>query len=142
MPKWMDHPNGTTGICQVTVMAPLALQPRVRARFAGLYGAAAIMETSDGFAVSTGNGHYVVGDRAFIERSYGALPASLGAAEPPFCVAIHIRTPDLARVLPFLTAAGVNYRLDAGRAILLPPEEYGNMFLVFNSAPPDEPAHS
>lgn len=135
VPRWMDHPNGTTGICQVTMLAPPALQPRVRERLAGLYGAAAIREMPEGFAAKTGNGHYVVGDRAFVERSYGAMPGALAEAAPPFCLAIHVRAPDLGRVRPFLKAAGATYREAEGKLILQPAEDYGNIFLVFDSAP-------
>lgn len=131
VPRWMDHPNGVTGICQVTVLAPQALQPLVRKRYAGLYGADAITTIDGGFAVHTGNGHYVIGDRERVEQWYGPMPSSLAEAEPPFCLAIHLRAPDPERVLPFLAAAGAAQHVDDGRIILLPAEDYGNVFVVF-----------
>lgn len=144
VPKWMEHPNGTNGICQVTIMAPPELQAVVRNRFVGLYGSDALVDMPRGFAARTGNGCYVVGDRVFIEQTYGTLPAALTVAAPPFCLAIHVRTPELARVTPFIEASGAHFRTEFGKLILQPAEDYGNVFLVFDSEPfnPNGPAHT
>lgn len=135
VPQWMDHPNGTTGICQVTILAPTDVQTAVRERFAGLYGSGAIMALQRGFAVVTGNGCYVVGARPFIEEAYGALPAELVDAAPPFCLAIHVRAPDLSTILPFVRASGMNFREVPGKVILTDAADNGNVFLVFDAEP-------
>lgn len=139
VPTWMAHANRATGIRQVTILSPEPLQPRVRSRFRGLYGADAIVDTACGFAVRTGNGFYMVSDRAGIEAVYGPLPAALADAAPPFCLAIHVRVPDLDRVRPFLAAAGVHVRETPGKLILDEAERHGNVFLVFDAATIDEP---
>jgi catechol 2,3-dioxygenase-like lactoylglutathione lyase family enzyme len=138
VPKWMAHPNGATGICQLTVLAPLALQPRIRARFIGLYGAEAIKERCGGFVVGTGNGRYVILDRAAAEAEYGVLPRVLSESPPPFCLAVHVSVTELARVRPFIDRAGVANKQVQERLVLLDAAQYGNVFLIFDAAPTRE----
>jgi hypothetical protein len=133
VPKWLDHPNGTTGICRVTIMADAVDQPRVRQRLAGLYGSEALLPHANGFVARTGNGKFVVTDRASIIATYGKLPKSLDAETQPCCVAIHIRAPNTAQMLAFLQTAGAAYVRDASSVRLTEPGRYGNVFLAFDN---------
>lgn len=135
VPKWMEHPNGTTGICQVSILAPADVQPHVHARHAGLYGSDAITGIDGGFVTRTGNGVYLVGNAAVIEREYGSLPPALAAAAPPFCLSIHVRAPDLGKVRPFLEASGTTFRTAPGKFFVEPAADFGNIFLVFDADP-------
>ena len=134
VPKWLEHPNGATGICQVTVMASSQEQPRVRARMAGLYGEQAITGLGEGFAVRSGNGSFVVRTKDAVEAAYGILPPDLAADTRPCCVAVHVRMPALSSVRPFLTEAPVGIT-ERGDRLILSPETVGNVFLVFDAAP-------
>ena len=135
VPRWMEHENGATGLCQVTICASSADQPRVRRRLAGLYGEHAIEARADGFSAITGNGTFVVCDRAGAEARYGTLPAALAAETEPCCIAIHLRASSLSRVTARLDAAGVARARSGERITVLPAEDYGNVFLVFDADP-------
>lgn len=131
VPKWLSHANRATGICQVTILAKPEDQPRVRRRLAGLYGADALFEHPGGFGARTGNGCFIVADKAAVEATYGDLPASLAAETEPCCVAIHVTLPDVGLIVPFLDEAGAGYRRVNDEIRLLEAERYGNVFLVF-----------
>lgn len=131
VPTWMDHPNGASGIRQVTILAANADQPRVRRRLAGLYGESAIFDLTDGFGARTGNGDFIVGDRQAVEARYGELPAALAGETQPCYVAIHVRVADLDAVEPFLKAAGAAYRRSGDGIALTDAEAYGNTYLAF-----------
>ena len=133
--KWLEHPNGATGICQVTVMASKQDQPRVLERMTRLYGVQAIAASPDGFSVATGNGSFVVCTREAVDAAYGSLSSSLAADTQPCCVAVHVRMPALASVLPFLKNGMVDFEQRGKRLILTPPEAFGNVFLVFDAMP-------
>jgi len=133
VPKWLEHANGTQGICQVTIMADLADQPRVKQRLAGLYGSEALFSRTSGFGARTGNGIFVVADRETVIAAYGALPSALDKETQPCCVAIHVRAPDADRLIPFLEAAGAAFVRDANSVRLTQPGHYGNVFLAFDT---------
>ena len=136
VPKWLEHPNGATGICQITVMASVLNQPRVRDRMTKLYGEQAVTTSGHGFSTRTGNGSFVVSTREGIQAAYGEpLPASLATEEQPCCVAVHIRIPDLATAMPFLNTEEVRHLEGGKRLVLTPPEAFGNLFLVFDADP-------
>ncbi len=131
VPKWLEHANGASGLCQVTILATPAMQQAVRDRLVGLYGVDAIFETGGGFGARTGNGSFVVMDAQGVEKAYGPLTPSLAAETQPSCVAVHVRMPDLARIEPFLEATGATVRRESGRLILTDAARYGNVFLAF-----------
>jgi len=131
VPKWLEHANGTKGICQVTIMADPADQPRVRQRLAGLYGSAALFPRAGGFGAHTGNGIFAVADRETVIDTYGALPGALAGETQPCCVAIHVRAGDTGRVIHFLQAAEADFVRDSGSVRLTRAAKYGNVFLVF-----------
>ncbi len=133
VPKWLQHANGVAGICQITIMAETADQPRVRQRLAGLYGCESVTPRAGGFAVGTGNGSFIVADAQTIIATYGALPSDLQTSSQPCCVAIHVRAADISRPIAVLQAAGAKYVSDATSVKLLQPERYGNVFLVFDA---------
>lgn len=132
VPKWSNHANGAMSYSQVTIMAATNDQQRVRDRLAGLYGEEAVFSLDDGFGVRTGNGSFVVTDRAGIERRYGDLPAELAEETEPACVAIHIRVPDVAQVADILTAASNEFRLVDGEVRLPDAKKFGNVFVNFS----------
>lgn len=134
-PDWLVHPNGATGIHQVTIMAARADWPAVRQRLAGLYGNDALFERADGFGARTGNGCFIVLDQAAIERNYARLPPSLAAEQRPCCVAIHLTVPDTGPVLSFLASAAVAFTTAGSELRLRDAELYGNVFLAFGAAP-------
>jgi len=134
VPKWLEHANGAAGICQVTIMADPADQPRVRRRLAGLYGVDALFPRPTGFGAHTGNGDFVVADRNSVIEAYGTLPSALDSETQPCCVAIHVRAPDIDRLLPFIEAAGAAFVREATSVRLTEPGRYGNVFLVFDEA--------
>lgn len=135
VPKWLEHPNGATGICQVTVMASEQDQPRVRTRMARLYGEQAIATQDHGFSVRTGNGSFVILTAAAVEDAYGSMPPGLASETRPCWIAIHVRVPAIDGVLPFLDAGNVSRTLRGGRLVVEPPGAYGNVLLVFDAAP-------
>ena len=135
VPRWLEHPNGATGICQVTVMASTPDQPRVRDRMARLYGEDALAPVEGGFSARTGNGSFVVLTPQAVEMEYGSPTRAVAADAPPCCVAVHVRMPALAAVRPFLEAAAAEVREQAGRLFLESPRDYGNVSLVFDAAP-------
>lgn len=135
VPTWLDHPNKACGISQVTILAEKADQPRVRARLIGLYGHAALFDFIGGFGARTGNGNFIVIDRAAAAERYGSLPQDLVSEPEPCYIAVDVRVPDVATVLPFIEAAGAAFRT-AGRGLLITDAQYyGNVFLTF--VPPD-----
>lgn len=134
-PEWLVHPNGATGIHQVTVMAERSTWPEVRARLAGLYGEGELFERADGFGARTGNGDFAVLDKAAVGRLYRSLPVDLAAEDRPSCVAIHVTVPDLGRARTFVDAAKVGYDDDGNQLRLLDAEPYGNVFLVLAPTP-------
>ncbi len=134
VPAWLEHPNGATGICQVTVLASPSDHPRVRSRMAGLYGEAALVDMSGGFAVRTGNGAFVVCGLDAVEAAYGLLPAALAGETQPCCVAVHVRVPSLDGVLPILEREAVDLVRRGERVTVGPAEAFGNVFIVFDAA--------
>lgn len=131
VPKWSNHANRASSYAQLTIMAELADQPHVQARLTGLYGEQSQQSLADGFAVKTGNGWYVVTDRAGIEKRYAALPDALMQETQPTCVAIHIKVPDLNNVAAIFEKNEVRY---SGAHNLLSISEanlYGNVFVNF-----------
>ncbi|GGF42290.1 hypothetical protein GCM10011611_55900 [Aliidongia dinghuensis] len=135
VPQWLSHPNGANGISRVTILARPEHQEKVRTRLSGLYGAEAIFDHPGGFGARTGNGVFVVADRAAVEKIYGALPVSLRDAAEPCCIAIHVTVSSVARVIPFLDAAEAEYRRDGNEISLVDAEAYGNVFLAFSERP-------
>jgi hypothetical protein len=133
-PSWIVHPNGAFGIHQVTIMAERVQWQIVRQRLAGLYGQDALFDTPDGFGVKTGNGCFVVLDKAAVARRYAPLPPELSVEEQPSCVAIHITVRDTGRVLSFIESAGVEFTTAESRLWLREAAPYGNVFLAFESA--------
>jgi catechol 2,3-dioxygenase-like lactoylglutathione lyase family enzyme len=131
VPSWLDHPNKAYGISQVTILAEKTDQPRVRARLAGLYGYTALFDFIDGFGARTGNGNFIVIDRAAAAERYGSLPPDLVFEAEPCYIAVDIRVPDVVTVIPFVEAAGADFRR-AGRGLLITDAQYyGNVFLTF-----------
>lgn len=133
VPKWSTHANGALSYAQLTVMAEKADQPRVKQRLTGLYGSDAVLALSDGFAVKTGNGWYVVTDKAGIEARFGALPTALANETQPACVAIHIKVPSSDKVAAILDASNVGYRRLDTELRLMDAARYGNVFINFTS---------
>lgn len=133
VPKWSTHANGASSYAQLTVMAEKADQPKVKARLEGLYGKEAIQPLADGFAAETGNGWYVVTDKAGIEHRYGALPPELENETQPACVAIHIKNADNATVAGILDRNQVAYAQTDGQLRLADASLYGNVFVNFTS---------
>lgn len=131
VPKWSNHANGATSYAQLTIMAELADQPRVQARLTGLYGEQSLQSLADGFAVKTGNGWYVVTDRAGIEKRYGALPDALEQETQPACVAIHIKVPDLKIVAALLEKNVIRHSAAHNLLGLSEANLYGNVFVNF-----------
>jgi hypothetical protein len=134
-PDWLVHPNGASGICQVTIMAERAHWPAVRQRLAGLYGGEELFESTEGFGAKTGNGRFVVLDKAAVERSYAPLPPELSVEQRPCCVAIHVTVPDTGNVLSFLASAGVDFAKSGSQLRVREAAPYGNVFLVFDASP-------
>lgn len=134
-PDWLVHPNGASGIHQVTIMAERVHWPLVRQRLAGLYGEDDLFESAEGFGVRTGNGRFVVLDKAAVERTYAPLPPELAVEQRPCCVAIHVTVPDTRNVLSFLASAGVEFRKAESELRIREAEPYGNVFLAFDSSP-------
>jgi hypothetical protein len=134
-PDWLLHPNGAIGIHQVTIMAEPAHWPAVRQRLAGLYGDSALFQNAEGFGARTGNGRFVVLDKAAVERTYAPLPPELAAEPRPCCVAIHITVPDTKNVLSFLASAGAAFTTAGSQVRLRDAKPYGNVFLAFDTAP-------
>jgi hypothetical protein len=134
-PDWLLHPNGVSRICQVTIMADRMHWPVVRQRLAGLYGEEALFEAGEGFGARTGNGCFVVLDKAAIEATYAPLPRELAGEHRPCCVAIHMTVPDIRRALPFIESAGVEFGTTESRLWLREAQPYGNVFLMFESSP-------
>ena len=128
---WMRHPNGCTGYAGVTILAQRRRFDEVRRRLAGLFGDDALFETPDGFGCHTARGDFWVKDRDGAQRDLGPLPAEVTAADEPACVALHFHVPSLARVTPFLNAAGVDHRRNAEGIVLAEPERFGNVVLAF-----------
>lgn len=131
VPKWCTHANGASGYTQVTILADLADQPRVRKRLAGLYGETALFNVEGGFGARTGKGAFVVYDQSGVEQRFGRLPPELAAEKEPFYAAIHVRVPDLDRLASLLDSADVSYRRLDHEVRLLGAEDYGNAFLNF-----------
>lgn len=131
VPKWSNHANGATSYAQLTIMAELADQPRVQARLTGLYGEQSLQSLADGFAVKTGNGWYVVTDRAGIEKRYGALPDALEQETQPACVALHINVPDLNTIAALLEKNDIRDSGSDKRLHLRDASLYGNVFVNF-----------
>lgn len=134
-PDWLLHPNGASGIHQVTIMAERVHWPLVRQRLAGLYGEDDLFESAEGFGVRTGNGRFVVLDKAAVERTYAPLPPELAVEQRPCCVAIHVTVPDTRNVLSFLASAGVEFRKAESELRICEAEPYGNVFLAFDASP-------
>lgn len=133
VPSWLSHPNRAYGISQVTILAEKADQPRVRARLVGLYGHAALFDFFDGFGARTGNGNFIVIDRAAAAQRYGSLPPDLVSELDPCYIAIDIKVPDVATVIPFVEAAGVAFCTAAQNLLVMDAQYYGNVFLTFVS---------
>jgi hypothetical protein len=132
VPRWMDHANGATGICQVTILANDRDQLRVYERFSRLYGEDAVTpEGSTGFSVRTGNGRFLVLEQTGAEALYGELPAVLVKENHPCCISIHIRVASLSSAVRHVVAGGVQPLARTDRVAILPPEFLGNTFLAF-----------
>ncbi len=131
VPKWSNHANGASSYAQLTIMAELADQPGVQARLTGLYGEQSLQSLTDGFAVKTGNGWYVVTDRAGIEKRYGALPDTLEQETQPACVAIHIKVPDLKIVAALFEKNDIRHSATHNLLSLSEANLYGNVFVNF-----------
>lgn len=129
-PEWGVHPNGATGIHQVTIMAEEADWPQVRRRLAGMYGEAEVYDQADGFGAHTGNGDFVVMTKAEVATRYGTLPPSLASEARPSCVAIHVTVPDIEKAQGFVDSAGANHARGDGEIILSDATAYGNIFLT------------
>ena len=129
VPAWMDHPNGCTGYARVAILAERNDWPRVRARLVALYGEAALFETPDGFCAETGNGDFVVLDRAAATDRYGLIPPEIAGDLRPCYLAMEITAPDLDRVRPFLEHEA--YRDEGGHIVLTNAARFGNVFLAF-----------
>lgn len=134
VPEWSNHANGALSYNQVTIMASEGDQPRVRDRLVGLYGEEALFTLDDGFGARTGNGSFVVTDRAGVEKRYGDLPAELAAETEPSCVAIHIKVSDIARVVAILSASTHEFRLVDGEVRLIGAKKFGNVFVNFTQS--------
>lgn len=132
VPKWSNHANGASSYAQLTIMAKQADQPRVKARLTGLYGEQSLQSLADGFAVKTGNGWYVVTDRAGIEKRYGVLPDGLQEETQPTCVAIHIKVPHLDPVTAILKMNNISYTKSYHLLQLNEAGHYGNVFVNFS----------
>lgn len=100
----------------------------MRARLAGLYGQSALFDFLDGFGVRTGNGTFVVFDRAAGAQRYGSLPPDIDSELEPCYVAIDIKVPDVATVIPFVEAAGIAFHTAAGSLLIMDAQYYGNCF--------------
>lgn len=131
VPKWSNHANGASSYAQLTIMAEKAAQPHVQKRLLGLYGEQSLRPLTDGFAVKTGNGWYVVTDCAGIEKRYGFLPDDLRRETQPSCVAIHIKVPHLDSVTATLDKNSINYTKSHHSLRLSEAGHYGNVFVNF-----------
>lgn len=133
VPKWSTHANGASSYAQVTIMADKNDHARIQTRLTGLYGAQAVQHLTDGFAVKTGNGWYVVTDRTGIETRYGALPSALQNEHQPACVAIHLKVPDIAAVTAILRQNEVAHSTEKNLLRISDASLYGNVFINFTA---------
>jgi len=136
--KWLAHPNGAVGFARVTILAEAADQGRVSDRLVGLYGRDALFATADGFGAHTGNGDFVVTDRAGATALYGPLPDAVAADPQPCYLGVDVAVRDLDAVRPFLAAAGCPHREVGGSLQVTDAIAYGNVFLGFVARPAPE----
>jgi hypothetical protein len=88
-----------------------------------------MFEAGERFGVRTGNGCFVVLDKAAIEKSYAPLPVELATEERP----CHVDMLDISTVLPFVEAAAVAFTITPGRLRIREAERYGDVFLMFEA---------
>lgn len=133
VPGWLQHPNKAFGISRVTILAERSDHGRVRKRLAGLYCEDALFEFADGFGARTGNGDFIVLDRQAAADRYGDIPAAFSSSAPCY-IAIDVRVPDVATVMPFIEAANIKHKRGESSVLLTDAGHFGNVFLSFVSS--------
>ncbi|MBT0956803.1 VOC family protein [Alphaproteobacteria bacterium KMM 3653] len=129
VPEWLRHPNGVTGICGVNVIADTGSQPKLNARFSGLYGPAA--QIPGGMAFATANGTLrIMTPQAFTDH-IGPVAEPLRQEQTPCIAGMDFTLPDPAALRPFLQASKTAFTETETTVCLTQPEETANTLLRF-----------
>lgn len=129
VPEWLVHPNGALGFAALTYAATNPAP--VLDRFARLFGADAVAETTLGHVVQTGAGVIRVVRPGAWARHLG-VPAEPDIAPADVaCVGIDIRVADLPAATALIRGAGVTLVETAEGAALPDFAAYGQVLLRF-----------
>jgi hypothetical protein len=126
--EWQSHPNGAEAITEITYAAPDPAS--VRARFAAVWGEAALSVETGGFRVTTAGGAIRVQTHTVAEARFAGVPMPVGWSEEPRAVALRVRVPDLERLGAILKRNGVRGQMQGDRVVVGPPYS-GNIILEF-----------
>ena len=132
VPEWLTHPNKVSGICGVNIIAKGADQPRLRERFAGLYGDLA--ETNGGFQCQTANGIIRVLTKDAFEDTIGLLPNDLAQETAPCIAGMDLTMTNRQAMQHCLTRSGLQYRVIKDGFALEEPSLTANTILRFLTA--------
>jgi len=128
VPAWMQHPNGAYAIERVVYAA--AEPSAHRRRFAGIWGAAALTELDNGFAVATAGGELLVLDRPSAKARFDPVDMPYGWWDSPCAVAIAVRVANINLVHRMMMQNGVPH-VRFSEAVRIPPSHAGNVILEF-----------
>lgn len=111
--EWLDHPNGVTGIVELTIASSYTAATTER------YGR--LGQITDGFTLS-------VVDPAALANRFGAL-AAIGAERPERFAAVTLRSRQPQRVAERAASLGLPHHATSGRVVVALPE-FGSLIEV------------
>ena len=130
-PRWMDHPNGVTGIAGLTVLAEPEDIAGVVQWLERVHGTAAEHPASNTTRIATAKGVWTVTDRAGFAAAHGSIPASATTRTLPSIVGIDLTTASPQGIAARANVAGLRAER-IGEAVVLPEaDRLGGVVLRF-----------
>ena len=119
-PSWTSHPNGALALVSCTIVTRESA--RVAEAMGSIFGSSALTRTDNLTAVQTGTAVLLVAGEAEAAHLHPGFDIELSGDAPELRVmAVMVDDPD--RAAAFLKLQGVPHRRDAGRAVLVQPED-------------------
>lgn len=129
VPEWLEHPNGVTGICGVTVVAQRNDHAALKFRFEGLYGESE--EITGGMAFETANGTMRILEPETFSATIGAFPQAIAGETAPFIAGMDFTSSDTEKLRDHLKSSKTPFKESAGIITLRNPTVTANTVLRF-----------
>ncbi|OWV93620.1 VOC family protein [Rhizobium sp. R693] len=130
--EWMDHPNTAYGFTSVAILAEADQHESVLAWLGVIHGPDKISRDTEGFhRVKTGNGDFLVLDRANAGTRYGQLPSSITSISEPFEFAIDLKVRSIDALRKSLAASEFEPTTVGDRVVLTQADKLGGVVLSF-----------